>query len=760
MSARCAHWMGGLRAPLLCAAMTLGFGPGLSAPAHADVFGPISLVSASPFQQVEFAHDPAISGDGRYVVFDGSIGGVTGVWRRENTPGGNLEQVAGGDAELPSVSQDGQYVSFTTNEGAELAEITDGAPDPTHLTHEPPNVYVRDMAKGPGQDGAFVLASPLHYEYSAGDSREFEEENYGSQAAGRTALSADGRKVVFVTTAASDLAGAETPPLQVGVHDLETGATELVSVEDDAASGQPVIEDGHPLPVPITREGNTVLGAVYTPSSGGPPLFGSGTRSGVGASISADGSTVAWMGQDVGSQVQALPTEALPGKYSEPLWRRIADGEQTPTRRVTGGSDPANPGCAAHPESSLPEPELQSPSDPCQGPFRTMPNFGVWSLGGNVPALSADGYTVAFLANQPPLSLGSDFGSAGDVGRPSDLYVANMHEGLSRVDALHTLTELASGETTNVASTANILELAISPDGGQIAFSTRRTVFTLGSPAYVSAPAAVPGMGELFDVDLTNETLTRVTRGFEGGPSEQPHEELGETDPYAEGQGALSPSLSDGGEVLAFSSSASNLVYGDGNTPPLKALRDGSDAFVVGRVLFSSTPAPQVISPAPPNPQLTPTWSLGVTAQSLADGRVALYVEAPGAGALSASASSPIRPARTRPADRARHVAHSAPGARPRVATVSTRTVASAKDLLGGDDGLATLTLRLAPSYAALATQHGGLSATVTVSFSAPGHPVLRRRVAVSFVRKSPAHSRRRSRAAHARPPAHGGRAR
>ena len=35
-----------------------------------------------------------------------------------------VEEVAGGDAAMPSISEDGRYVSFTTNEGASLPEIT------------------------------------------------------------------------------------------------------------------------------------------------------------------------------------------------------------------------------------------------------------------------------------------------------------------------------------------------------------------------------------------------------------------------------------------------------------------------------------------------------------------------------------------------------------------------------------------------------------------------------------------------------------
>ncbi len=72
-----------------------------------------------------------------------------------------------------------------------------------------------------------------------------------------------------------------------------------------------------------------------------------------GASISADGSTVAWMGEEIAQQAATLPGETLEPNYTEPLWRRIAPGSETPTERVTGGSDPGNPACAASGESAL-----------------------------------------------------------------------------------------------------------------------------------------------------------------------------------------------------------------------------------------------------------------------------------------------------------------------------------------------------------------------------------------------------------------------
>jgi hypothetical protein len=740
-----------LRLSLLSTVLSLGLA--LPTAAGADVFGPISLVSASPFQQVEYAHDPAISGDGRYVVFDGSIGGVTGVWRRENRPGGELVQVAGGDAELPSISQDGRYVSFTTDQGLALGAITDGG---IHSgAREASNVYVRDMAIpasqscGPGQSCAFTLASAVSYENPPG-----EQLGYGAQAAGRTALSADGQRVVFVTTAVSDLDGAKTPPLQVGVHDLETDKTEIVSVAEDPATGRPSIDPqtGQPLPVPTGELGGLVYGAVY--KLGGMPKFESpkpfALPQGVGASISADGSTVAWMGQQIREQAPVLSDERITQEYSEPLWRRIADGVSAPTRRVTGGADPANPACSAHPEESLPV--TPSAADPCQGPFATNGLIsGIWKGNGAGYAvqLSADGETVAFLAAAPLVSQGSDFG-ANPLNHPSDLYVADMRDGLSRVQALDQLTELAGGDETRVSTDGRVLDLGISPDGEQVAFTTQRTAFPLGLPAYVSAPAAVPGMSELFDVDVANGTLTRVTHGYEGGAGEHPHaERFGQEEQYPLlADGALSPSFSDGGTDLAFSSTASNLVYGDGNTPPLNSTTlDGSDAFVVDRILFGSTPAPQYVSSAP-GLSIVPAWELGVTAVSLGDGNVLLYVAVPGAGTLSARVSGAVRThSSVAGAARSGHRR----GARGRSATiVLTRTVASATHrVTAGDIGLTTLLLKLGRSYSALAAQKGGLSARASLTFTASGHPALHQSLAVSFKRVAPKKkAARRSRAA------------
>lgn len=751
--------------PLSCALpvlLTFAF----ATAAGADVFGPISLASLGTLggeaEQAEYAHDSAISGNGQYLAFDGSVGGVTGVWLR-NLATGAVEQVAGGDAELPSISEDGQFISFTTNEGAGLAEITDGRPH--EAKQEAVNVYVRDMSMAPAEPGAFTIVSAVNgseepLTYAGGSTKT------GSTAVGRSAIDARGNEVAFVTTATSNLVRyptvekeeeekgetpkPHTPALQVAVRYLDTHETVLVSrcyVKCEEAAA----------PAVSAVEGSSAYGAVYpggtpgsTPSFAPAPPYGEYSLSPPpGASLSADGSTVAWMGEDIGQQAALLGEEIRSPDYTEPLWRRIEPGSETSTERVTGGSDPANPACVASGEGNLPA--SPSPSDPCQGPFvienqghpRGIVNENGGQTGDFVPRLSADGYTVAFVSQAPLATLGENFGRP-KTGQESDIYVVNMHPGLTRDQALTPLTELAGGEAAGLADTAPIFDFDISPDGSQIAFVTVRTRFPLGSPAFVSTPAGEPGMNELFDADLAGGTLTRVTHGYQGPDEASEHPHLlvvAGRDPYEKqpGDGALSPSFSTDGEILAFSSTASNLVFGDGNAPPFGLPQtgsfDGSDAFVLSRVLFSSTPASQEVSSAP-EPSLAPVWDLGVTALSRSNGSVLLYVQAPGTGTLRAGAQSTVV---TRYALIARSGRRARRVSSPHVrlgGTVGTRTVATRETDAQGA-GLATLTLALAARYRSLARERGGLSATVTVTFTAPGHPTLRESIPVTFLRKA-----------------------
>jgi hypothetical protein len=762
----------------------------LAVSARADVFSPISLVSygavgGSAFvQQAEYAHDSAISADGRYVVFDGAIGGVTGVWRRDLDTGA-IEQVAGGDAAMPSISENGQYVSFTTDEGASLPEITHTQPDLVPR-REGVDVYRRDMDVEPAAaaaeeatrlagERAFLAASvpsgseePLRYA-GAG-------ETGGSYAAGRSAMSANGNEVVFITASVSNLVaypqleaeeradgetpGPHTPAGQVAVHDFENGATELVSrcsfeCGEGAAAGaaEPVVA-GEAESKPV---GAVTLGAASFPKHG---------RDGSwpGASISADGTTVAWIGENVAEQAPTLAQEGLEAVYEEPLWRRLPAAANQ-TRRVTGGSDPEAPGCAASGETQLAR-GSENAGDPCQGPF-VRETAGGEKGGGMIkgsatdftPRLSANGEEVAFGSNARLIVEGYDF-NRGEEGNPTDLFVASMRPGLTRDQALTQVTE--AGSPASDAESEPVNDFEISPDGQQLAFSTLRTLFTLGWPTPVSAPLPEIGIDELYDADLGDGTLTRVTHGYEGEgeQSQQPYtttsQETG--DPYKalpgepDELGALTPDFSGDGHQLVFSSTAANLVYGDGNSPsePVDCCvaGDGSDVFSVTRVQFPGEPPAQSISP-PPQLALGPAWRLGLTVRSRPDGSVLLYVSVPGAGSVRAGARGSVvvgpasgaraahRTGRGRGSSAHAHTRARAGAAKKGKASpraLATRTLAT-RAVAAKRAGLTTLALTLTHRYAALARKRGGQSAIVTVTFTAPGHAALRETISVTFRR-------------------------
>ncbi len=163
--------------------------------------------------------------------------------------------------------------------------------------------------------------------------------------------------------------------------------------------------------------------------------------------------------------------------------------------------------------------------------------------------------------------------------------------------------------------------------------------------------------------------------------------------------------------------------FGDGNSPASSGGEvDGADVFLVPRIVFSSEPTAQSISPAPANPSLEPPWRLIVTASSLANGVVQLKARVPGAGKLSASAMSAL------------------PASSSRVHKKRKRTVARASAPAHGAAPV-KLNLQLTGPYRGLAFRAGGLRGTVTVTFAAKGHPTLRKTLVVRFVHRA-AHRR------------------
>lgn len=565
---------------LFVAGAALIAAPFVPVSARAASFGPVELISKSSREQAEIATEPAISADGRYAAFCAELGGREGVLR-EQLETGQVERVAIGPIDFslcgtnggapyagaPSISADGRYISFST--AAALVEEDEDATT---------DVYVADMS-----------TTPITYELVSSVDESDQPLEGASVVAGRVALSADGDRVAFVNGG------------NVYVRELVAKKTVLISAVRESGGG-------------MTRE----------------PVSGGGGYELAAAAISADGSTVAWVGEHLPQQVPLREDEeaaikkletsggaGLHDQYHEPLWRRIPSlaGATPPTRRVVG--------CSVQ--------EI-----PCQGPFTEAPfnngrlqtvyeenGFG-WGV--RLPQLDADGGKVAFV---------------GDPDEQYDLFVVDMQEGLNRLQAVHQITQwinpapkatpleqvlLEQVHPEYLPFTGAVATCAISPDGTRVAFATSRQHFATAPYTLITElPSAVGRMAELYELNLDSNKFERATPGPGKDISTFPGNTL------QKGVGSIS--FGAGDRLLGFSSGADNLVTGDAN--------DMSDAFVIE----SLPPAPigaTTISSRPPQFVVKPAWRMTVNAYSRPDGSIRVVARVPGQGTLRASARAQL----------------------------------------------------------------------------------------------------------------------
>lgn len=715
----------------------------LPAPAAAD-FEPIQIQSVGEQEQFESAGESAISADGSYLVFEGTLAGVRGIYRKNlKEPREPLQLVVGGsiytnmgpiDASAPSISEEGRYVSFTSS--AQLVKAANPGS----------NVYVRNMeVPAPAGSGAcdeeeerdengkrcaYELASALSGS-EQGIAYGEEGNPTGAVASGRVALSANGREVAFVIGSNSDLqshdaAELTTPPLQVAVRYLERDETVLVSVQREQGSGRMT-----EAPVP---------GGAVTPSeqygTEGPQLL-------PGVTLSGDGSTVAWLGAHIPAQAPMLEGErqeiegedqkAADGEaYDEPLWRRIEDGPGAPTRRMVGGGDPLAHGCPAGATIEVPV---------CQGPYLDLgsehwegneSNYGWLGLTGysdGTPQLSYNGQIAALI---------------GDPEGSSNVYSVNMSEMLDRDQAVRQLTRAVPVANVSVpglkdeyvSGAGEIYEATISPGGTKIAFTTQRQQFPLAPPNFTETPPSQLGAVELYQVDLANDSLVRVTHGPGDGPSL-----VGTTTANVTRTGAADPSYTEDGLTLAFVDTASNLVAGDAN--------NSSDVFTVFDREPLETQGPVQIGSAVIGEEPTRAqWRMSVVPVVHRDGSLTLQVDVPGAGELSAAARAVV-PTVASSTHRRRNGASASrstrSGAHLGSAGLREATIATAR-MSATLACLLELPLRVASRYRKLLATNAGIYAAVRVTFTGSGGPPLSQTVAVSLrrVSKEKAAKRRR----------------
>lgn len=601
-------------APCLAALAVAGL-PASAAAFYGSGAGQGALVVSASLERLEQADDRStfttISRDGRYVVFetkatnlfaDGDpdpvveIGGTRvatdrlgGIFRRDLASGAT-EKVADGDlvresdggliasgARNPSVSADGRYVAFSTAYGLV-------ANDPVAPRHR--DVYVRDMSLPecrplPGcAPNPYTIVSALNgastpITYAEG-ATAVPGGQQGSEVWPGTSISADGRRVALRTVElASDAPGA--PLSTPGVATTDAG--QLLLRDLDAATTELLTRH---------RVGGAAAGGASGP-----------------ATISGDGGAVAWVGRNAQQQTPFLDGEPTNVRANYYLWRGAGTGG--PTRRITGFVDPEDPGCP--PDATVER--STTATGPCYGPLTDQEEVAGTLLTSPV-ALSDDGLDVTFLTPQSRRGAPS--------GIPNfDVYTTSLRAGLPRKATTVELTREAIGDD---AASRSIEAIAMTGDARYIALASSRVRFALPTLRQLGAFGARALIREIYVVDRVDGTIERAARALDGG------------DPNADAESAVSLSA-DGGRV-AFTSSASNLFFGDGNGRP--------DAFVAFR---QAEPSPEEPPPEPPpgEPEVTeiatepelPTLAVRALAVTRT-GRLTLEVRSPAAGTLVAEA--------------------------------------------------------------------------------------------------------------------------
>ena len=185
--------------------------------------------------------NPAISADGNFVAYVGTVGSAsdpagaggpgptgTGIFLRDmsggttavNVPFGTSEQGLGFEAGAPSLSDDGRFLAFASEDPDLSNEDRDNSTTPAGDTFPVRDIFVYDR-----NSRKVALASRAEGKRGAG----------GNQDSSNPSISADGRFVAYQTNATNILRGSFGG---VFVRDLDKGATVPVARVSYRAGGR------------------------------------------------------------------------------------------------------------------------------------------------------------------------------------------------------------------------------------------------------------------------------------------------------------------------------------------------------------------------------------------------------------------------------------------------------------------------------------------------------------------------------------------
>lgn len=503
---------------------------------------------------------PTISGDGRYVAFESTVANLVPgdtnnkydvfVHDRATATTTRVSIATGGAQAMgisvdASVSADGRYVAFTSSAANLVPGDTNGHYD----------VFLHDRVTG--------TTTRASISSSGGEATGMEPN--GNALTGGTALSADGRYVAFSSYATNLVTGDTNAAADVFLHDTRMYQRRRVSVDTNGVAGfgrstRPVVSGNGRFVAFASQAANLV--AVGEDTNNLEDVFvhdratGATTRVSVatgggqatgGASnmpaISADGRYVAF---------QSDATNLVAGDTNENADVFVHDRATGTTTRVSVSTDGAPADIdAVDPAISVDgryvafasgAPNLVSGDvngksdvfvhDRLSG---TTSVVSVATVGGesieghsDQPAISADGRYVAFVSDASNLV-------PGDFNQYPDVFV---HDRITRET---TRVSVATGGVQALGGASQ--EPAISADGRYVAFLSSATNLVTGD---------TNNSGDIFVHDRMTGATTRVSVSINGGP----------------GGFSLGTAMSADGRYVAFQSSGPDLVSGDTNIWP------------------------------------------------------------------------------------------------------------------------------------------------------------------------------------------------
>lgn len=506
-------------------------------------------------QSNSYSYLPAVSGDGRHVVFasladDLVVGDGNGNWdvfvhdrqtgatTRESVGAGGIE--ADGVSLEPDISDDGRFVAFSSSATNLVAGDSNGSDD----------VFVRDRQSGAttrvsrasdgaqgdqyslypslSADGRFVAFWSAAGNLVTGDSNGVDDGFVHDRQSGVTTrisvsgagvqgnaaselprISADGRFVVFDSLATQLVAGDRNGGRDVFVHDRQLSATERVpdvAVPPPASApwlgdgvswtrNRSLSADGRYLAF-VSQATNLVVGDSF----GHNDIFVRDLRAGITTRVSVDSS---------GNQANGYsdsPSISADGRY--------VAFQSNASNLVSGDSNGATD-VFRHDRQTGVTMRLSVNDAGVQGNGNSL-----------VPAISAQGDRIAFISLATNLV-------AGDGNGRQDVFLRDI--GLA-------MTARVSVDGAGAEANGHSYAPAISGDGRSIAFASFASNLVVGDGN---------GKRDVFVHDRDAGSTRRVSVDSAGVEADA------DSDPRV--------ALSDNGRRVAFQSAAGNLVAGDGN---------------------------------------------------------------------------------------------------------------------------------------------------------------------------------------------------